>query len=266
MVTGNCFYLKQWLMSMPPAQNGTAYFNFIASHDGIGLRPAEGLLSEAEIATLISTMQQFGGQVSWRTGENGVKKPYEINIALYDALKGTTDGEDEWNVARFICAHAIMLALEGIPGIYIHSLLATSNDLAKLESTGQNRGINRHEWDYDALTTALDDDESQHARVSNLMKKMIHLRQQQRAFHPNATQFTLHLGEQLFGFWRQSIDRRQSIFCIYNISNQIQPLRISELNLVVTDRWWDMISGYIFDEQNETIAVEPYQVLWITNS
>jgi sucrose phosphorylase len=266
MVTGNCFYLKQWLMSMPPAQNGTAYFNFIASHDGIGLRPAEGLLSEAEIATLISTMQQFGGQVSWRTGENGVKKPYEINIALYDALKGTTEGEDEWNVARFICAHAIMLALEGIPGIYIHSLLATSNDLDKLEATAQNRGINRHEWDYDTLTSALGDEESQHARVSNLMKKMIHLRQQQRAFHPNATQFTLHLGEQLFGFWRQSMDRRQSIFCIYNISNQIQPLRISELNLVVTDRWWDMISGYIFDEQTETIAVEPYQVLWITNS
>jgi sucrose phosphorylase len=92
------------------------------------------------------------------------------------------------------------------------------------------------------------------------------LRQQQKAFHPNATQFTLHLSEQLFGFWRQSMDRRQSIFCIYNVSNEIQPLRISELNLIVMDRWWDMISGYIFDEQTETIALEPYQVLWITNT
>lgn len=265
LVTGNCFYLKQWLMSMPPAQNGTAYFNFIASHDGIGLRPAEGLLSESEIASLISTMQQFGGQISWRAGDNDVKKPYEINISLFDALQGTTRGKDEWNIDRFICAHAIMLALEGIPGIYIHSLLATSNDIHKLEQTGQNRGINRHQWDYGKLQAQLADPGSQHARVSGLLKKLVHLRQQQRAFHPNATQFTLHMGEQLFGFWRQSMDRRQSIFCIFNISDTPQPLRIAELNLIVTDRWWDLISGHIFDESAETFTLAPYQVLWITN-
>lgn len=265
LVTGNCFYLKQWLMSMPPAQNGTAYFNFIASHDGIGLRPAEGLLSESEIASLISTMQQFGGQISWRAGDNGVKKPYEINISLFDALQGTTRGKDEWNIDRFICAHAIMLSLEGIPGIYIHSLLATGNDTDKLEQTGQNRAINRHQWDYQLLQAKLADPDSQHAKVSGLLKKLVHLRQQQRAFHPNATQFTLHMGEQLFGFWRQSMDRRQSIFCIFNISDSPQPLRIAELNLIVTDRWWDLISGHIFDESAETFTLAPYQVLWITN-
>ncbi|WP_297808693.1 sugar phosphorylase [uncultured Methylophaga sp.] len=265
LVTGNCFYLKQWLMSMPPAQNGTAYFNFIASHDGIGLRPAEGLLSDSEIASLISTMQQFGGQISWRAGDNGVKKPYEINISLFDALQGTTQGKDEWNIDRFICAHAIMLALEGIPGIYIHSLLATSNDMEKLERSGQNRGINRHEWDYEQLQSELANPESQHAKVSGLLKKLVHLRQQQRAFHPNATQFTLHMGEQLFGFWRQSMDRRQSIFCIFNVSDTPQPLRIAELNLIVTDRWWDLISGHIFDESTEVFTLAPYQVLWITN-
>lgn len=265
LVTGDCFYLKQWLMSMPPAQHGTAYFNFIASHDGIGLRPAEGLLSEAEIASLISTMQQFGGRISWREGENGVKKPYEINISLFDALQGTTSGKDEWNIDRFICAHAIMLALEGIPGIYIHSLLATSNDIDKLEQTEQNRSINRHEWDEEALMTELSTPSSQHAQVSGLLKKLIHLRKQQRAFHPNATQFTLHLGEKLFGFWRQSMDRRQSIFCIYNITDTEQPLRIANLNLVVTDRWWDLISGVILDGSSDVITVAPYQVLWITN-
>jgi sucrose phosphorylase len=265
LVTGDCFYLKQWLMSMPPAQHGTAYFNFIASHDGIGLRPAEGLLSEAEIASLISTMQQFGGRISWREGENGVKKPYEINISLFDALQGTTSGKDEWNIDRFICAHAIMLALEGIPGIYIHSLLATSNDIDKLEQTEQNRSINRHEWDEEALMAELSTPTSQHAQVSGLLKKLIHLRKQQRAFHPNATQFTLHLGEKLFGFWRQSMDRRQSIFCIYNITDTEQPLRIGNLNLVVTDRWWDLISGVILDGSSDVITVAPYQVLWITN-
>lgn len=266
MVTGNCTYLKQWLMSMPPAQNGTAYFNFIASHDGIGLRPAEGLLSESEINSLITTMSNFGGQISWRAGDNNIKKPYEINISLFDALKGTTEGKDEWNIERFICAHAIMLGLEGIPGIYIHSLLATGNDLDKLEKTKQSRSINRCEWQYDDLKSKLANADSQHSIISSKLKSLIQLRKQQSAFHPNATQFTLHLGVQLFGFWRQSINRKQSIFCINNISNAPQMVRVSELNLIVTDSWRDLISGFVFDESTQIFTLKPYQTLWISNT
>ncbi len=265
MVTGNCRYLKQWLMSMPPAQNGTTFFNFIASHDGIGLRPAEGLLSESEIASLISTMQSFGGKISWRAGDNGVKKPYEINITLFDALQGTTDGPDKWGIARFICAHAIMLALEGIPAVYIHSLVATGNDEAKFELTEENRSINRHQWDYEKLQSELGNEASRHNQVFTQINKIISLRKQQKAFHPNATQFTLHITEQLFGFWRQSLDRMQSIFCIYNISSEVQPLLISDLNLIVTDSWYDLISGQEFDENSGEIVLQPYQVLWISN-
>ena len=266
LITGNCHYLKSWLMSMPPAQNGTMYFNFIASHDGIGLRPAEGLLTESEVSSLITTMKKFGGKISWRTGDNGVRKPYEVNIALFDALQGTIDGKDQWGIQRFICAHAIMLALEGIPAIYIHSLLATGNDYDKLEKTEQNRSINRHQWDYVALKAKLNDKDSQHAIIYDQLKGLIETRKQQKAFHPNATQFTLHLTEKLFGFWRQSIDRRQSIFCVYNISNETQPLLLSDLNLIVTDNWRDLISGIEFNETNDFISLEPYQILWITNS
>jgi sucrose phosphorylase len=266
LITGNCHYLKSWLMSMPPAQNGTMYFNFIASHDGIGLRPAEGLLTEAEVSSLITTMKKFGGKISWRTGDNGVRKPYEVNIALFDALQGTIDGKDQWGIQRFMCAHAIMLALEGIPAIYIHSLLATGNDYEKLEKTEQNRSINRHQWNYDALKAKLNDKDSQHAIVYDQLKGLIEKRKQQKAFHPNATQFTLHLTDKLFGFWRQSIDRRQSIFCVYNISNETQPLLLSDLNLIVTDNWRDLISGIKFNETNAFISLDPYQTLWITNT
>lgn len=266
LITGNCHYLKSWLMSMPPAQNGTMYFNFIASHDGIGLRPAEGLLTESEVSSLITTMKKFGGEISWRTGDNGVRKPYEVNIALFDALQGNINGKDEWGIQRFICAHAIMLALEGIPAIYIHSLLATGNDYDKREQTQQNRSINRHQWDYDALKAKLNDPDSQHAIVYKQLTELIQTRKQQKAFHPNATQFTLHLTDKLFGFWRQSIDRRQSIFCVYNISNETQPLLLSDLNLIVTDNWRDLISGIEFNETNDFISLDPYQILWITNS
>ena len=267
LITGNCRYLKQWLMSMPPAQRGTTYFNFIASHDGIGLRPAEGLLSDNEVATLISTMQNFGGEISWRVGDNGVKKPYEVNIALFDALQGTVDGPDEYGIQRFICAHALMLALEGIPGLYLHSLVATGNDHENVIKTGRKRSINRHQWQYEALEAALADKQSQHAICYEGIGDLIAIRKQQAAFHPNATQFTLHMGEQIFGFWRQSLDRRQSIFCLYNMSDQTQSLHLSDLNLIVTDAWRDLISGQVFDNSDESTALsfEPYQAMWISN-
>jgi sucrose phosphorylase len=266
LITGDCSHLKTWMMSMPPAQNGTAYFNFIASHDGIGLRPAEGLLSDDEIDNLINTMQNFGGRISWRQAEAGQNKAYEINIALFDALQGTSKGSDRWGKDRFICAHAIMLGLEGIPAFYIHSLLATTNDQERVKHTNNNRAINRHQWDYPELESLLAEKHSQHHQVFNRLKELIQIRKQQPAFHPNATQFTLHLGNQLFGFWRQSMDRLQSIFCVYNISDTEQELRLSDLNLISTDNWMDLVSGQTLDETaDRTMILKPYQGVWITN-
>ncbi len=266
LVTGNCLYLKRWLMSMPPPQNGTTYFNFIASHDGIGLRPAEGLLSEEEISTLITTMKDFGGRVSWRTTESGQQKAYEINIALYDALQGTVEGKDKWGLERFLCAHAVMLGLEGIPGIYIHSMLGTNNDYEKLKNTHHNRSINRHRWDYDALKECLDSEHNQHHKVLKEMRNLIDIRRDQPAFHPNAVQFTLHLGLQLFGFWRQSLARQQSIFCISNITSEPQVLRLSELNLIVTNEWRDLITGVKITDLTEEVTLTPYQTVWLSNT
>ncbi len=265
LITGDCGYLKQWMMSMPPARNGTAYFNFIASHDGIGLRPAEGLLQESEIETLTNTMQRFGGRISWRSADHGQAKPYEINIALFDALQGTTAGPDQYGLQRYLCAHAIMLALEGVPGIYIHSLMGTRNDEQRVANAGHNRAINRHQWDYQKLNALLDDADSAEFKVFDGLKKLLAIRRSQPAFHPNATQFTLHLGSQLFGFWRQSINREQSIFCISNISDQIQRLNLSDINLIDNESWVDLISGLTCNTPTQTIDMLPYQTLWISN-
>ena len=265
LVTGSCRHLKAWLGSMPPAQNGTFFFNFIASHDGIGLRPAEGLLNDSELSTLVNTMQNFGGRISWRMAENGGQKAYEINIALYDALQGTTRGQDKWGLERFICAHAIMFALEGIPGLYIHSLLGTQNDYEKVRNTSQNRSINRHKWAYSQLKEALDSPFNQHAKVLQRMTHLLEVRKKQAAFHPNATQFTLQLGDQVFGFWRQSLDRRQSIFCIYNISDQQQVVRLSDINLIGTDNWVDLLSEQTVCQEDLSLPLAPYRAVWISN-
>ncbi|MCU7554041.1 sugar phosphorylase [Alteromonas sp. ASW11-19] len=265
LVTGNCRYLKSWMMSMPPAQNGTAYFNFIASHDGIGLRPAEGLLSDDEISELVHAMQNFGGKISWRASEHGQQKPYEINITLFDAMQGTTSGPDKWQVDRFICAHAIMLGMEGIPGIYIHSLLGTSNDYEKVANTGQNRSINRKRWNYNELEAQLDSPHSQHHKVLTRLSQLIRIRKVQPAFHPNATQFTLQMGDEIFGYWRQSLDRKQGVFCISNISNEEQSVLLSDINLIGTDNWIDLISREKIKDVSGFLQLRPYQTVWISN-
>lgn len=258
---GHCRHLKRWLMGMPPALPGTTYFNFIASHDGIGLRPAEGLLTELEIDELVVQMKDRGARISNRSLPDGSTRPYEINISLFDAFQG----DDNLGMKRFLSAHAVLLALEGIPALYIHSLLGTRNDLTKLEKTGHNRHINRHQWDLDSLKKKLADECSDHAQVLHHLKKLIALRRDQAAFHPNATQFCLHLGEEVFGFWRQSIDRNDQVFCLYNLTNETQHVPMTSLNIVATDVWMDLISGRDIEATDPELHMKPYQTIWLAN-
>ena len=265
LIQGKSDYLKTWMMSMPPAPLGCAYFNFTASHDGIGLRPTEGLLSEQEYWTMLETMQKFGGKVSMRKKPDGSESPYELNISLFDAMKGTVRGEDKWQVQRFICSQTIMMSLEGIPAFYIHSLLGTPNDYIKLKKTGRNRSINRSELDLNELENKLAHPRSPQSIVFRELCRRIQIRRRQTAFHPNATQYTLQLKRSLFGFWRQSIIRDQSIFCIFNLSDRPQILRLSDLNLVCTDPWCDLIGGEKIDDIYSCLNLHPYQAIWLTN-
>ena len=125
---GDSTAIRKWSMSMPPARDNTTYFNFIASHDGIGIRPTEGILTDKERSTLVDIIKDFGGEVSFRKNNDNSESVYELNIALIDAFKGTFKGIDHMQIERFISAHAIMMSLEGIPAFYIHSILGTSND------------------------------------------------------------------------------------------------------------------------------------------
>ncbi|MEM9509063.1 MAG: alpha-amylase family glycosyl hydrolase [Cyanobacteria bacterium P01_E01_bin.35] len=266
LLQGKSDHLKTWMMSMPPAPLGCAYFNFTASHDGIGLRPTEGLLSSAEYQTMLQLMEQFGGKISMRNKPDGTKSPYEINISLFDALRGTAKGKDEWQIERFLCSQTIMMALEGIPAVYIHSFLATPNNHLGVEKTGRNRSINRYQWNYQELEQKLSDPNSAQSIVMQKMSCLIQIRRRQPAFHPNATQYTLHpMNKSLFAFWRQSIDRDQSIFCINNLSDRTQKLNLSDINLICIDPWHDLLSGQVIEDISDHFMLQPYQCAWITN-
>lgn len=266
LLTGNEYYLKKWLMELPPTQRGCAYLNFIAGHDGIGLRPVAGILDDHDIQTMIDTIVRFGGAISTRSTGAGSERPYEMNIALYDALKGTIEGEDEFQNLRYIAAHLIMMGLEGVPAFYIHSLLATPNDHEKYNKSGLKRCINRHQYDYAELKKILEAATGNQSYILSALTSVLEIRTRQSAFHPNATQFSLQLPEGIFGFWRQSPNRDQDIFCITNITRERRDLPLHSLNMFVGVKWVDLLSNRIYEDRTEEVVLEPYETLWITNN
>ena len=265
LLMGDSTALRKWSMGMPPAKEQTTYFNFIASHDGIGLRPTENILTDQERGTLIDIVKEFGGVISNRKKPDGTETVYELNIALLDAMKGTFKGIDHMQVERFIACHAIMLSLEGIPAFYIHSVLGTTNDYELMKKNSQNRSINRKSWDVNEIKNKLLDDKSINNQVYKSIINLIKIRKKQPAFHPNAIQFTFNLGKNFVGIWRQSLDKKQSIFSVTNVTNIFQYLDLTELNLIESEKWWDLISSKNIDDIKSTIALKAYQTVWISN-
>jgi len=259
---GRATYLNQWMMSMPPAQDGTAYLNFVTSHDGIGLRPAEGILPEAELEALVTTMKTRGGLISSRELD-GRLVPYELNISLYSACADES-GSRSLQRKKFLLAHAIMFGLEGVPAVYFPSLFSTENATHRVEATAHNRAINRPAWTEEAVNAHLEA-EPEAAQFLDDLKSLMAIRRRQLAFHPNATQFTLHLGDPVFAFWRQSRNREQSIFCLHNLSGSPIDVPQSSLNLIDGERWIDLLSGESIDGYSKSLVLAPYQSCWITN-
>lgn len=263
---GESEYLTNWSMSLPPAPYGCTYLNFTASHDGIGLRPAEGIISDIEIDQLISAMKSYGGEITTRAINDVGERPYEINITWFEAMKGTSAGVDEYQIERFLCSQIIMLGLEGIPAFYLNSLLASENDLQKFAETNHKRSINRKQWNHDELEDRISDMTSKTCKVFYELKRLISIRTKQKAFHPNATQYTLQLGSSVFGYWRQSIHRGQSIFAIHNLTAEVVKMPIANINLICTDNWNDLIAWEPLDLSQDSLSLKPYQCLWITNN
>lgn len=259
--------LRRWSMSMPPALMGTSYLNFLSSHDGFGMRPTEGLLDDAQQRRLLDRLAENGSLFSSRAKADGTTSVYEANTTLFSALEKTDDDAfGAHTTARFIAAYALMFGLEGIPAIYFNSLICAKNDNDGVALSGMNRRINRQKFSKEWLDSKLSNPENVEAIIFNKLKTLLKIRGQQSAFHPNATQFTLQLGKEFFGVWRQSHDRRQSIFAITNLCAQNQKLDLSAINLIDTEDWHDLVTEQPIENKKNYIEMAPYQTVWITNN
>ena len=258
----NSSYLNQWSRKLPSTKHGNCYLNFIASHDGIGIRPTEGILNEKTLSSFLKRLKKNGSKFSYRKVQNKSKKVYEANITVFDALrKSDFDPKGLFFLERYISAHAIMVSFEGVPAVYFNSLFGKSNDEAKYIITGNNRDVNRYKWNFNNITTKLRDKKSKQSIFYRNIGALLEIKRKQKAFHPNASRININLGPKIFCFKRISKDKKQSIICMTNLSSKIQTPNFKKIG-----SYRDLLNSNLKFREGNSLILKPFQTVWLTNN
>jgi glucosylglycerate phosphorylase len=257
-ISGDTRLLSEWVAGLETLPAGNAFFNFTASHDGIGVRPLEGLVGEADLQRLIGAVKANGGRISDKQNSDGSRSPYELNITYVDALKDPNLQLDPHHVERFVASQAIALSLPGIPGIYLHSLLGSRNWQAGVLKTGRNRSINREKLDLALISAELEMAGGFRRQVFQRYQRLLSVRREQPAFSPQAAVRVLDLGRRVFALVRTAA--AQQILALTNISDKTQQLTLPAD--APRGGFTDLLSGETFSSGR--VALRPYQTRWLT--
>jgi len=260
-LSGDAAPLRDWLARLDPSPPGTTFFNFTASHDGIGVRPLEGLVSEDRFKRLVQQVRERGGLVSTRRKSDGTDAPYELNITYFDAL-GAPGMPVEMHVRRFLGSQAVMLALQGVPGIYFPSLVGAPNDQEGVRRTGAARSINRRKYGLAELRNVLANPRSPQRMVFEGYNHLLETRIAQSAFHPDGAQTILELTDPaVLGFVRTSPNQAQRIVVLANVGPDARDISVPLPGGEVS------VGGDLLHPATPISAgevhLEPYQVAWL---
>jgi glycosidase len=246
--------LSEWAKGLDVESESNTFFNFTASHDGIGVRPLEGILQPEEIDNLIEVVKANGGQVSYKRNPDGSDSPYELNITYVDAILADPEST---RAERFLASQAIQYVLPGVPATYIHSLLGSRNWLQGVQQTGRARTVNRERLEVESLMSELQDPESFRARIFFPYIELIKIRKKQQAFHPNADFEILEIDPRVFAIKRYF--EEQTIYALTNVSSTEVPIFLSGQD--VPEQMEDFISGEKF--RTDSLTLRPYQYVWL---
>jgi sucrose phosphorylase len=258
--TGSAEALSHWADSLTLPSDQVTFFNFLASHDGIGLTPVRGILDDTAVTHIANRVKALGGHVSYKNNPDGSQSAYELNINYLDALGDPEQDEPLDLIARrFLASQAIMLALRGVPGIYFHSLFGSRGWPEGVAETGRNRTINREKIQRIGLEHELADDASLRHCVFSGYANLLRQRTTNPAFHPNGEQEIIHCHEAVFALWRRGLDGETAVLCLHNVSNETQAISIE-----ADGTFTNLLDGREYDPSSLTLA--PYQILWLENS
>lgn len=265
---GDCTRLTEWAASLERVSDTATYFNFLDSHDGVGVLPVKNLVSPEEVDALVERAKAHGGLVSYRDTGDGSKAPYELNITWFNALNREGSEESvEQQVERFVASRSIALALMGVPGIYLLGLVGGQNDQGAVRRTGEARNINRATIFEQQLFDLLGDEGSACHRIAKKFFRLLETRIESPAFHPNAAQRVLPGHAAVFCVLRTAKDASQVVLAMTNVSEQEQAVRFPAGELgVAAERWRDLTSGRVVEVKSGRLEARlgPYEVVWLT--
>ncbi|MCV6607974.1 MAG: alpha-amylase family glycosyl hydrolase [Campylobacterales bacterium] len=259
--------LTKWASELEYVGN-TSYFNFLDSHDGIGLMAARGILNDEQINRMVDkAVNEHGAYVSTKARREGGEAPYEINSTWFSAInKEHSDKSIEKQVRKFIASRSIALALKGVPGIYFHSLLGTKNDMSCVTKTNSKRDINRQLVDYNSLVEEFEKEGSLIGELNKTQMNLIKIRKQHSGFHPMGEHRVLDLDSKLFAIYRESPDKTEGIICLTNIANEKVSLEFNVSNFsfqdtniidLISNKKYEIIDGKI------SLNLQPYDIVWL---
>jgi len=248
-------HISKWASGLEYPSDKTTFFNFLASHDGIGLMPVKGILSDVEIDNLIKKVEKNNGKVSYKTNSDGTQSPYEMNINYFDALYDERDSIKE-NINKFLGAYFIAFSLRGIPGIYIHSLIGSRNWAQGVKELGYNRAINREKLNYENLKKEIEKKGSFRNQIFYSMKHLLEIRKNHKAFSPKSGQEILSICDQVFAIKR--FCEEETIVAIANLSKEEVTINLNEISN--DNSATEIIKG---KEIKNKISIEPYSYTWV---
>jgi sucrose phosphorylase len=261
-MNGDTTKLTAWAKTIEKISDRATYLNITATHDGIGVRPTEGILTEAERKQLVDLAYAHGGQVSGKRNADGTVSPYELNLNYFDAVNDPGADEPlETQIKRFMVSQAIPLAFIGIPGIYIHSLVGLRNDTQAVKDTGIARRINRAKLSLTSLRGEFRDKNSLRRRVFEEYKRLLKIRRAENAFHPNAAQDVLDLGAEVFALKRTSPEDGEVIVAIHNLSNH--DVTVDLRSALRGAACKDLLAPHQAVGIKNQLRLSPYQVCWL---
>lgn len=272
--------LSTWARTLFLPSDEVTFFNFLASHDGIGLMPAKGILDKGEIEAMAKHTLKEGGFVSRKSESDGSTSAYELNINYFSALSNIEEDEgDELAVRRFVAASAIMIFFKGIPGIYIHSLIGSRNWFGDPTLQGHPRRINREKVDIQHLEEELSDPGSLRSAVFTRMLALLEIRKREVAFSPLAEQRMVDTGNRGCLAFLRSFRRKEhvhpddeeqkedmhEVLVVVNVTSDTQAL---------SSAWWSALIGTdpvdLMGDDTDTLAgtlsLEPCQVVALKRS
>jgi sucrose phosphorylase len=263
LVKGDSRELSRWASGISTPSTGTTFLNFLASHDGIGVNAARALLGDSAAEMLAHRALENGGFVSEKHLPDGSRAPYELNINYFDALSDPR-GTDALGVqvARFLCAHAVMFSLPGVPALYFHSLFGSRGDRAGADKSGIPRRINRQKFLATELVEELENESTLRARVFRDMSLLLQTRRSHPAFRPSAPCRIKETDPRLFVVERGDQDAGGAALCVHNVSSGV--VRFDESANADSPRVFRVTSsGFQGPSAGDCGDLEPFETRWV---